>query len=102
MYRKLILFFLCLAVSACTWVRLTNDAEKVVVKTESEVSECKRVAKTTVSLRSKVLGIERNDEKIKLELETLARNAAVEYGGNAVAPITEIEDGSQSFGVYKC
>ena len=102
MLNKLLLVILCLIISSCTWVRLTNEGEMVVVKTEAEVSDCKRVAKTTASLRSKVMGIERDEDKIKLELETLARNAAVEYGGNAVVPITEIEEGSQSFAVYKC
>ena len=102
MHRKLILIYLCFVIGACTWVRLTKDAEMVVVKTEAEVTECKRVAKTTASLRNKVMGIERSDEKVKLELETLARNAAVEYGGNTVVPITPIEDGTQSFAVYKC
>lgn len=102
MTRKVMLVLLCLVISSCTWVRLTKDGEAVSVKTQDEVSDCKRVAKTNASLRSKVLGIERNEDKVKLELETLARNAAVEYGGNAVVPITEIKDGQQSFAVYKC
>ena len=102
MLKKILLVLLCFLIFSCTWVRLTKDGETVTVKTEAEVSECKRVAKTTASLRSKVMGIERDDAKIKLELETLARNAAVEYGGNVVVPITEIEEGAQSFAVYKC
>ena len=102
MIRKVILVLLCLAICSCTWVRLTKDGETVSVKTQDEVSDCKRVAKTNATLRSKVLGIERSEEKVKLELETLARNAAVEYGGNAVVPITEIEEGAQSFAIYKC
>jgi hypothetical protein len=102
MLKKLLLFLLCFTICSCTWVRLTKDGEAVTVKTEAEVSDCKRVAKTTASLRSKVMGVERDEDKIKLELETLARNAAVEYGGNVVVPITEIEEGAQSFAVYKC
>lgn len=102
MIRITFFLVLCLSVSACTWVRLTAGGEGVEVKTMEEVANCKRVAKTSASLRNKVMGIERSEDKVKLELETLARNAAVEYDGNAVVPITEIEDGSQSFAVYKC
>jgi len=102
MLNKLILIVICLSVCSCTWVRLTKDGEAVAVKSQDEVADCKRVAKTRASLRSKVMGINRDDDKVKLELETLARNAAVEYDGNVVVPITEIEDGVQSFAVYKC
>lgn len=102
MIRNIIVISLALTISSCTWVRLTKDAENVSVKTEQEVTDCQRVAKTNATLRSKVMGIERSKEKVQLELETLARNAAVEYGGNVVVPITEIEEGKQSFAVYKC
>lgn len=102
MFYKTVIVLLGFSLCACTWVRLTSEGEEVMVKTQEQVADCKRVAKTNASLRSKVMGIERSEEKVKLELETLARNAAVEYGGNVVVPITEIEEGSQSFAVYKC
>jgi len=102
MLNKLTIILFCVAISACTWVRLTKEGESVLVKTQEEVADCKQVAKTRASLRSKVMGVERNSEKVKAEIETLARNAAVEYGGNVVVPINAIEDGAQSFAVYKC
>jgi len=100
--EKLMIVLLSLTLCSCTWVRLTKEGELVMVKTEDEVTECNRVAKTNASLRSRVMGIDRDDEKVKQELETLGRNAAVEYGGNTIVPITEIKDGTQSFAVYKC
>ena len=48
------------------------------------------------------MGIERSGEKVQTELETLARNKAVEFGGNVVVPSSEIVDGIQSFDVYQC
>lgn len=101
-FYKINVLLLCLLLCSCTWVRLTKDGEAVLVKTEAEVANCQRLATTNASLRSKVMGIERSADKVKLELETLARNAAADYGGNAVVPTTEIEDGKQSFAVYKC
>lgn len=102
MIYKLNILFLCLLVCSCTWVRLTKNGEGVLVKTESEVADCKRLATTNASLRARVMGIERSADKVKLELETLARNAAADYGGNVVVPTTGIEEGKQSFAVYKC
>lgn len=93
----------CLFVlSACTWVKLTPEGENVRVLTAQEAENCKKVARTTHSLKADVMGIDRKKEKVKTELETLARNAAPEYEANAVMPATEIEDGKQSFDVFKC
>jgi len=102
MLRIFVILMCVVIINSCTWVRLTKEGELVEVKTESEVTECKRVAKTSATLRSKVLGINRDEAKVKEELETLGRNAAVEYGGNVIVPLTEIKDGSQSFSVYQC
>ena len=88
--------------ASCSWVKLSKEGETVMVKSVDQVSQCKKVAKTTASLRDKVMGIERSGEKVQTELETLARNKAVEFGGNVVVPSSEIVDGIQSFDVYQC
>jgi heterodisulfide reductase subunit B len=87
---------------SCTWVKVTNEGESVMVRNADQVADCTKVARTTASLRSKVMGVERSKEKVQKELETLARNAAVDYGGNVVVPTSEITDGKQTFDVYKC
>ena len=102
MVRAALIFIVLFSVSSCTWVTLDKAAESVMVKTESDVANCKKVARTTVSLRSKVMGIERNKEKVQRELEVLARNAAIDYQGNAVVPSSAIKEGKQSFDVYQC
>lgn len=87
---------------SCTWVKLTKEGEGVAVRTADQVTDCKKVANTTASLKSKVMGIERNNKKVQTELETLARNAAVDYGGNVVVATSDIEEGKQTFDVYQC
>lgn len=100
---KLVVFVVVMGMLvSCTWVRLTKDGEAVAVKTADQVVDCKKVAKATASLRNKVMGIERNAEKIQAELETLARNKAVEYGGNAVVASSKVVEGIQTFDVYIC
>lgn len=87
---------------SCTWVKVTPEGEKVRVLSESEVTTCKKLGRTTTSLKDKIGGMERNREKVKKEMEALARNSAVDMGGDTVVPITEITEGRQSFDVYKC
>jgi hypothetical protein len=88
--------------AGCTWVKPTPEGEKVVVLSAAEVQKCKRLGHTTVSVLSKVAGVERHKEKVEAELKTLARNTAAEIGGDAVVPESEIKDGQQRFGVYRC
>lgn len=91
-----------LVLSACTWVDLSPEGEKVVVLTEEEVAQCEKVGQTVVMLRDSVAGFKRSDEKVRKELNTLARNSASEIGGDAVVPVGEPENGRQTFGVYDC
>lgn len=93
---------LTLVVSACTWVEPTVQGEKVRVLTAEEVTKCKKVGQTTVSLLAKLAGIERNAHKVQEELNILARNSAVELDGDTVVPISAVEDGKQTFAVYRC
>lgn len=86
--------------SSCTWVRLTSAGENVAVLTASEVSGCTRTGTTTVEVRDKVL-LERDAEKVALELRTLARNRAADRG-DAIVPSTQVEDGEQTFIIYRC
>lgn len=94
--------FLCLSVASCAWVKTTPSGEKVRVLSADEVSSCKELGTTTASLKDKILGINRNKEKVQKELETLARNSAARMGGDTVVPASDIKDGEQRFTVYKC
>ncbi|MGD8560104.1 MAG: DUF4156 domain-containing protein [Gammaproteobacteria bacterium] len=102
MRKELSMVLISVLVVSCTWVKLDKAAEGVSVRQPSDVADCKKVARTVVSLRSKVMGVKRDDEKVKKELETLARNAAVDYKGNVVVPGSTIDEGKQSFDVYQC
>jgi len=91
-----------LLLSACTWVELTPQGEQVQVATMEAVAGCKSVGKTTVSTLAKLGGLNRYQESMQDELNRLARNSAVQLGGDTVVPITEIEEGKQVFAVYRC
>ena len=104
MKRLLLISLLSGAVlfSSCTWVKLTPEGEKVRVLSDTEVSSCKKLGKTTTSLKDKVAGIHRNARKVEKELQALARNSAADMGGDTVVPVTQAKDGKQIFEVFKC
>lgn len=91
-----------LLLSACAWVEPTQQGEKVRVLSAAEVTKCQKVGQTTVSLLAKLGGIERLPERVQDELNVLARNSAAEMGGDTVVPITPVEDGKQTFAIYRC
>lgn len=95
-----------LMLTGIKWVKLTPEGEKVRVLDKNEVTSCKKLGSTTASLVSKIAIWDRNEKKIKQELEYLARNSAAsdfkEQHADTVVPASEIEDGKQKFDVYKC
>jgi len=98
----LLLSGLILFSSACTWAPLSGLGEKVRVLEPYEINSCTKKGKTTVSVRDKILGIERNEKTMKKELERLARNTAPDLNGDTIVAASPIKDGQQTFFVYKC
>jgi len=97
-----IAYFLLLNIVACTWVGVSPQGEKVRVLTAKEVSACERIGKTTVNTAAKLAGLNRYAHKVQSELNTLARNSAVEIGGDTVVAVDAPVDGRQVFEVYRC
>ena len=100
-WKLMILLMTGLLVS-CTWVKLTPEGEKVRVLSIDEVASCKKLGKTTTSLKDKIAGMSRNEAKVQKEMQALARNSAADMGGDTVVPVSEVKDGRQTFEVYKC
>jgi hypothetical protein len=70
--------------------------------TAEDVTACKRMGKTTVKTAPKVVGLKRHEYKVEEELDTLARNSAVELGGDTVVRVDEPVEGRQVYEVYRC
>ena len=88
--------------NACSWVKATPEGESVRVASADAVGDCVRKGKVTVSLKSRVAGVERKPTKVATELETLARNEGAGLGGDTVVAESIVTEGSQVFGVYQC
>ena len=90
-----------LLLSACSGIKLTAGGEKVRVLDPDEVSTCRKLGNTTVSVTPRVV-VERPADVVAKELQTMARNSASRAGGDTVVPLTIIENGEQTFVMYKC
>ena len=100
--KVMFLVIIFLGMHGCTWVKLSSAGAQVEVL-KQKPSDCRRLGRTTSITKAELLSVDRNAKKIVTELETLARNHAVEMGANAIiaeSPMTP--EGKQTFIVYDC
>ena len=87
--------------TACTWVHMAPGASKVKV-VERTPSGCDRRGEVEVSVKDSIAFYERNQLKVREELETLARNEAPGLGADTVQPVAPPESGEQRFIAWRC
>lgn len=87
---------------ACTWVEPAERAESVALVNDVHVVSCQKLGQTTSSVKDKLGIIKRRQHKVSEELLTLAKNTAVEMGGDSVVALSEASDGEQSFAIFRC
>jgi len=92
----------CFFINACANVKLTHGGEKARVLSTAEAANCQKRGATTVRVKPTVLTVRRQPTVIAEELQVLARNSAVNMGGDTVAAISKIDNGEQTFAVYRC
>ena len=99
-FKLLVLTFVSVILTSCTWIKLTPEGENVAELTPSDVTNCQRTGTTTVEVLDKVL-LNRSKVKVEQELRTLARNRAAGRG-NAIVAGSGINGGEQMFVIYSC
>ena len=90
-----------IALSGCSFVQLSDGGAGVAQMAVGDVSNCREVGVVSSQTRAKVL-INRAEDSVREELTVLARNQAATLGANAIVPIGEPENGTQSFRAYAC
>lgn len=102
--KPLIISFLALSISACTWVTLSEKGQHVRIASDEEIKNCLKVGQVTAKTRATLLlKAKRNAEKIALELSVLARNEASKLSADTiVAQHTPNDNGEQRFNAYRC
>jgi Domain of unknown function (DUF4156) len=89
--------------SACTWgIKLDDAAKNVHTAWNGDVSGCRDMGKVTVSVMDRVGPVDRNDIKVRDELEVMARNEAAKMNADTIKALSDPTDGSQPWGAYLC
>ena len=101
--RSFILLTAVVTLSACTWVPLAPGAKGVrVVAAGAAPANCEKQGEVSVSVKDKVAFYERNNLRVRDELETLARNEAPGIQANTIQPLAGSPNGEQRFAAYRC
>ncbi|WP_454832755.1 DUF4156 domain-containing protein [Pseudoxanthomonas wuyuanensis] len=92
-----------IVLSGCTWVSLAPAAKAVrVIPAGAAPAGCDKRGEVSVSVKQSVAFYERNQLKVRDELETLARNEAPGINANTLQPLAEPANGEQRFAAYQC
>jgi len=105
MYRTILLLlpFLFLF-SACTWVKPTQEGQKVNVLElqDPALQSCRKLGSVTSMVKHKIGPFNRSGEKVNLELTAIAQDEAAEMGGDTIAAEGPVEEGRRTFSIYDC
>lgn len=88
--------------SGCTWVKPKEGVEAIALVKFAAVAQCEKLRTTTSYVKQKVGFVNRSSKKVALELRTLAKNSALEAGGDTIVQLSEVNEGEQKFGIYRC
>jgi len=101
MRKSLAVMLLSLSAVGCTWVHMAPGASAVRV-TSAAPADCQKRGEVEVSVKHSIAFVERNQLRVREELETLARNEAPGLNADTISPLGEPAGGSQRFGAWHC
>ncbi|MGP1667506.1 MAG: DUF4156 domain-containing protein, partial [Rhodanobacter sp.] len=88
MRKTLSLLAPMLLLSACNWgITMDPAAKNVRTAWTGNVSACQELGKVTVSVMDRVGPLDRNEIKVRDELEVLARNEAAKMSADTIKPL---------------
>lgn len=90
------------ALSACAWISPDVNSHHVALVKPQAALNCDPVGHTTSKTLSKIVVVNRNLEKQRNEAIILAKNQAATMGGDTIVAKTALENGEQTFAVYRC
>ena len=104
-YTKiLIIAAIATLVAGCAdqFIEKKSGSEKVSVVDANQVGQCQSRGKVTSSVVAKVGFISRSVQGVEENLLQMARNSAIEDGGDTLVKGESTEFGKRTFNVYKC
>ena len=95
--------FAVACVPACTFVKMAPGADEVsVVALGRALPGCEKRGAVEVSVKDRLGPYERDDMRVRDELETLARNEAPSLAADTIQPEGPPNDGVQRFTAFRC
>lgn len=98
------LAFFAVALGGCAsdLIEVKPGSRQVTLAEPDQVANCQSKGEITVSVLAKVGFISRSVEEVDANLLQLARNGAVDAGGDTVVQGARPELGTRTFSIYKC
>lgn len=89
--------------SGCTWVKMAPGASAVrIIGAGGPPAGCAKQGEIAVSVKDSVAFYERNNLRVREELETLARNEAPGLRADTIQPLGDPAGGEQRFTAFHC
>jgi hypothetical protein len=83
-------------------IDVRKGSDQISLTDTSQVGNCQSKGETTVSVLAEVGFISRSVEAVEANLLQLARNGAIDAGGDTVVKGNSPEFGKRTFAIYKC
>jgi uncharacterized protein DUF4156 len=88
--------------AGCVFVQPTTEGKKVRVLTAGEVDRCRSLGTLTSSVSAYIGAIPRARDAVQDDVTLNAQNAAAEMGADTIVPASTMEEGKQTFNIYRC
>ena len=86
----------------CSLVELTPAGAGVRLASAEAVVTCTSLGRITASVIHEVGFLPRHPDAVQDNINVTARNSAANMGADTIVPASKIEDGRQTFEVYRC
>ena len=102
--KLIIIASIALALGGCasSMIDVRKGSDLVALADASKVANCTSKGNVTVSVLAEVGFISRSSEAVEENLLQLARNGAIDTGGDTIVKGESLAYGKRTFGIYKC
>ena len=90
--------------AGCTWVTPSPEAMNadIQVLDKAGAARCQQLGANEITVNDKLGTLKRMPEDVEHDLRTMAINQAATVGADAVAPLTDLNGGTQTWALLRC
>lgn len=90
--------------AGCTWVTPSPEAMNadIQVLDKASAARCQQLGANEITVNDKLGTLNRMPEDVEHDLRTMAVNQAATVGADAVAPLTDLKGGTQTWALLRC